>query len=409
MPNFPDTRFSYADLTLEKFIKNKDKIQELSDIFSTDKNECKKTGKQKLQKFQSIINGHNDNGEESIFKKVQAVRQITKPLGKMIHHLESKKTKASWIFPLFEALMKDVYEFKNNPNVKRCLKHETIENIQSCISRRWLGQLHNERQIVPLKNNIFIVAYLLDPYYSTCEHLNQSIGNDWDISFKEIVKTYYKNHQQENRIVLSAEDELLDILDKRGKWGDYIRERQSEISERMHGHIFAFNVEKVIFSQNLMRPTHQIWKFFGSIKYPIVTPIAMKLSILAVQSANVERACKAHGVIHTKARNRLKNGTVQKLLYCYMNLCLLYNHEKLYEVSNFIESEIKRIDNNGGHDNEIGIGDSSEGEDDITNTIDISQMLNESVTREKLKVPNNNVSTSGILDYVQLLDADIKF
>ena len=133
---------------------------------------------------------------------------------------------------------------------------------------------------------------------------------------------------------------------------------------------------------------------FGSIKYPIVTPIAMKLSILAVQSANVERACKAHGVIHTKARNRLKNGTVQKLLYCYMNLRLLYNHEKLYEVSNFIESEIERIDNNGGHDNEIGIGDSSEGEDDITNTIDISQMLNESVTREKLKVPNNNVSTS---------------
>ena len=247
MPNFPDTRFSYADLTLEKFIKNKDKIQELSDIFSTDKNECKKTGKQKLQKFQSIINGHNDNGEESIFKKVQAVRQITKPLGKMIHHLESKKTKASWIFPLFEALMKDVYEFKNNPNVKRCLKHETIENIQSCISRRWLGQLHNERQIVPLKNNIFIVAYLLDPYYSTSEHLNQSIGNDWDISFKEIVKTYYKNHQQVNRIVFSAEDELLAILDKRGKWGDYIRERQREISERMHGHTFAFNVEKVIF------------------------------------------------------------------------------------------------------------------------------------------------------------------
>ena len=156
---------------------------------------------------------------------------------------------------------------------------------------------------MPLKNNIFIVAYLLDPYYSTSEHLNQSIGNDWDISFKEIVKTYYKNHQQVNRIVFSAEDELLAILDKRGKWGDYIRERQREISERMHGHTFTFNVEKVIFSQDLMRPTHQIWNFFGSIKYPIVTPIAMKLSILAVQSANVERACKAHGVIYTKARN----------------------------------------------------------------------------------------------------------
>jgi len=48
---------------------------------------------------------------------------------------------------------------------------------------------------------------------------------------------------------------------------------------------------------------------------------------IAVQSADVERSCKAHGLIHTQVRNRLKNKTVQKLLYLYVNLRLLKKME----------------------------------------------------------------------------------
>ena len=35
------------------------------------------------------------------------------------------------------------------------------------------------------------------------------------------------------------------------------------------------------------------------------------------------RLCKAHKVVHTKVRNRLKNKTVHELLYCYVNLRLI--------------------------------------------------------------------------------------
>ena len=44
---------------------------------------------------------------------------------------------------------------------------------------------------------------------------------------------------------------------------------------------------------------------------------------MATQSADVERCCKVHKVVHSKSRNRLKNANVTKLIYCYVNLRLL--------------------------------------------------------------------------------------
>jgi hypothetical protein len=51
--------------------------------------------------------------------------------------------------------------------------------------------------------------------------------------------------------------------------------------------------------------------------------LEIHLSILAVQSPNVEIVCNAHSVIYTKTRNMLVNKLVQMLLFCYVNLCLL--------------------------------------------------------------------------------------
>ena len=52
---------------------------------------------------------------------------------------------------------------------------------------------------------------------------------------------------------------------------------------------------------------------------------------LAIQSANVERSCKAYGHIHTKVRNRLKNKNVQELLHLYVNMSV--------KVANYATSE----------------------------------------------------------------------
>jgi hypothetical protein len=42
---------------------------------------------------------------------------------------------------------------------------------------------------------------------------------------------------------------------------------------------------------------------------------------MATQTGDAECVCKAHKNIHSKVhRNHLKNDTVHKLLYCYINL-----------------------------------------------------------------------------------------
>lgn len=65
------------------------------------------------------------------------------------------------------------------------------------------------------------------------------------------------------------------------------------------------------------------WDVSGKIQFPKIHHIAIRLSVLSVQSADVDRVCKAHKIIDTKSRNRLKNLTVQKLLFTYVNLRLL--------------------------------------------------------------------------------------
>ncbi len=44
---------------------------------------------------------------------------------------------------------------------------------------------------------------------------------------------------------------------------------------------------------------------------------------MATQSADVERACKVHKLVHTRARNRMKHKLVTDLVFCYVNLRLM--------------------------------------------------------------------------------------
>jgi hypothetical protein len=72
-----------------------------------------------------------------------------------------------------------------------------------------------------------------------------------------------------------------------------------------------------------MVSTENLWKLDGMQQFPLIAPIATRLAVLAVQSADVERSCKVHKIIHTKSRNRLQNKTVRNLIFDYVNLRLL--------------------------------------------------------------------------------------
>lgn len=116
--------------------------------------------------------------------------------------------------------------------------------------------------------------------------------------------------------------EICELVMHRRKWGDEIR-RFQEVIDPPSDVNFDSNVEKVIWQQEQMTDTRTVWEALGGRHHPHIVDLVIRLSVLAVQSANVERVCKAHGVIHTKARNCLTNLSVIMLLFCYVNLRLL--------------------------------------------------------------------------------------
>jgi hypothetical protein len=76
----------------------------------------------------------------------------------------------------------------------------------------------------------------------------------------------------------------------------------------------------------------------------MLAPVAARLALVAVQSADVERVCKAHKIIHTKARNKLYTTTVQLLLFTYVNLRLLNKCTDMGDMADFLLESLANCD-----------------------------------------------------------------
>ena len=170
---------------------------------------------------------------------------------------------------------------------------------------------------------------------------------DYVSSVKELMEPYVT---EENRVaeLLEVQAELNDIVLRRGHWGDLISSFQRSLPPPPR--TSKSNVEKEIFKQNQMRPVASFWETMGKAAFPRCSELALRLSIISVQSADVERMCKAHSLIHTKTRNRLQHKRVKKLLYCYINLRFIENSKP--EPDEFLlsvddEEEDEEEDNNG--------------------------------------------------------------
>lgn len=92
----------------------------------------------------------------------------------------------------------------------------------------------------------------------------------------------------------------------------------------------------------------------------------MRVSVLAVQSANVERVCEAHGAVHSKSRNRSKLRSVNMLLHCCVNLCLLKKDNA--KIGEFLASAVLDEEEEAEKENENVIetidGENNQNDDD---------------------------------------------
>ena len=186
---------------------------------------------------------------------------------------------------------------------------------------------------VGLKKSAHVLATFLDPY-TTPPAATLPIG--WESECRAALSKFYEGSQLE-----SAVDELKELVLRRGSWGKVIEHKQMLIRppEDM---VFANKVERVIWQQKKMGQTANDWQLTGGTQFPFLAPVAVRLAVVAIQSADVERSCKAHKIIHTKARNKLYTKTVQLLLFTYINLRLL--NKCTAEMGDFLMQSLSACD-----------------------------------------------------------------
>ena len=185
--------------------------------------------------------------------------------------------------------------------------------------------------------------------------INKNQYEDYNINYFEaiqnVIKGQYPNIEgrELSALLLKVNAEALRMVTARDdSWAKDIALRHSTIeltTEECNS--CKYHIDREILKQQRMILDGSMelsWKVLAkSIYSKEFHDVGMRVLYLSIQSADVERSCKAHGLIHTKVRNGLKNKRVQKLLYLYVNLRLL---QKVYEPpQNFLTALIEDMQN----------------------------------------------------------------
>ena len=115
---FPDTRFSYGNLMIQQYIHNKYFLETMCMTECGFNTICNRIGNIKVTAFKDIVTPLFVSENSNLDAKASLIHQLTGLLCKMIHHVEQKKCKASWVNALFFALMNKHKRRKGVGNTK---------------------------------------------------------------------------------------------------------------------------------------------------------------------------------------------------------------------------------------------------------------------------------------------------
>lgn len=202
--------------------------------------------------------------------------------------------------------------------------------VRNAVENRWYGTPPVQ---AGLYNNQYLMATILDPAFSPSM---DDLPEGWLDGCRSVLLRFYSGED-----LTTAETELLQLVDRQGRWGVEVELQQ----KRLHSHLNGggeYLVQKIAAAQvaTTSDKPHLRWKLIFSKQFPLLYEVARRVLVMSTQSADVERVCKAHKVVHTKVRNRLKNKTVYSLLYCYVNLRLLKKINEDDTMTSFLEQAI---------------------------------------------------------------------
>ena len=164
---YPNTRFAYADLTVQRVIENQVNLWKLIDDPAWAELE-KGVNKTALVAFKSYINS------PLLFEKFSSMHAVTGLMTQTTHHIERCGARASWVSPLCSALSDDITAWQTKNATFRYFSADTRNQVMTKFIVRWDGVPPTQ---VGLKKPAHVLATFLDPYTTP---LQASLPLGWE-------------------------------------------------------------------------------------------------------------------------------------------------------------------------------------------------------------------------------------
>eukprot|EP00563_Minutocellus_polymorphus_P004104 CAMPEP_0181028534 /NCGR_PEP_ID=MMETSP1070-20121207/4719_1 /TAXON_ID=265543 /ORGANISM="Minutocellus polymorphus, Strain NH13" /LENGTH=753 /DNA_ID=CAMNT_0023105789 /DNA_START=187 /DNA_END=2448 /DNA_ORIENTATION=+ len=362
---FPETRFAYGDLMLERFFNNRSALYDLinhDDWADT----TRSTNRNLTSNFEDTVNN------PALFTKIKGLREITSVLSAIIHFVESPSFSASWTLPLFLSLGRLLEDWIRRD---RNFSSEAKTELKNTYLRRWNGS----GNFVGVFNPSLVVASVLDPNIHCLGFFSKLPLGLPTIQYDSIMRselgrfcsTLFFSDPDESYNAATHEFKALLLAGlSRTKWAKLLESYKARIMpfiQEATGVANALSL-KPLDLIGLMKKHFSLyqakmdWMLMGRDEehgVGALAVIAMRYLCIQAQTADVERANKANKVIHTKARFSLKETTTHVLLYCYHNLRLLEKYEengaRAFSSATFVSAnhEEESDDDDGDDDNSV--------------------------------------------------------
>ena len=233
---FPDTRFSYRDLMIQQFLDNKYYLKQT--ILHEDFEDiCQSITAHKVNEFRDIVQPSVVSDNRYFDHKAFFLHNLTKLVCKLIHHVEQRLCKVSWINALFFALMDDFDEWSNDIQVQNMFDTDFIEAVHQALMNRWRGEREGVtgrgRNTQPFQSKVWNAAAIFDPYYAPTEDAFAAAINDEVLDYVGSVQNLMQPYFSEDNIkaqMIEMRAEVNQIVLRRWHWGDLIRSFQRSIA-----------------------------------------------------------------------------------------------------------------------------------------------------------------------------------
>jgi hypothetical protein len=157
--------------------------------------------------------------------------------------------------------------------------------------------------------------------------LKEIVKDRWNFIHTESMGFAYLLSPQSLKKKWAANDKAA----TKGQLKQYISvfyEGNDEAIERCRGELDTYltnmvNLPYVLEEEFLSLSGKQFWSQYGISDYPFLAKIALRLFTVPTSSAAAERVWSIYSFIHSKRRNRLGIQKVEKLVFIYINHCLL--------------------------------------------------------------------------------------